>query len=592
MKREKLTAKDLDEHVRELGLRHTELKPDERFVAWFLRAYLTENEDEAVGALCGASNDKGTDAVLIDDNARSVFVIQGKYHVGIMAKSEARSAVQAFAQLARTLSEPNKEEFADALRGANPTAAKLLEKARQRIVDRSYALHLYYVTTGKVSQVQQRDARTVANSAAIACSLEFFDGDRVLSVLRDYLDGVAPPVPMLDFEIERAAGVHVNGVFQRYDKQHKIESWVFSTRGSALGELYQRTGIRLFARNIRGFLGRDTPVNREMETTLKTAPDFFFYYNNGVTVLCERAERTSRAGADVLRVWNPQIINGQQTTRMLAETKAKNDGSSVLVKVIQVPSLYRGPTLSFEDLLGQIVKGTNWQNKIKRSDLVANDPRQVQLERELRKRGYVYLRKGQAKGEVRRLHAVKARRIIKKEVLAQAVGSTMLDPVVVRKGIEKLFEDSHYETVFPSADPNFYLPRYALLRGVSEISRQKPAWGYMKWLAMYFAWPHLAECVRGKREARAFVDLCDYPKSEVATALRAALRCVFVQMGHFFNANKRVDGRTLDVSQFFKNRQGLPDQFAGFWRRRGNGSASRFVEHVGELRDAIQDYDT
>jgi hypothetical protein len=40
-------------------------------------------------------------------------------------------------------------------------------------------------------------------------------------LLADYIDGVAPPVPSLDLEIE-------TGIFHRYDSKTDIEAWVFS----------------------------------------------------------------------------------------------------------------------------------------------------------------------------------------------------------------------------------------------------------------------------------------------------------------------------------------------------------------------------
>jgi hypothetical protein len=587
-----LTASDLAKQLQDLGQRFTELNSDERFVAWFLRAYLTEDEDQAVKSLCGASKDKGVDAVFIDDNARAAFVVQGKYRSGISEKSEKRSDIMSFAALALGLNETNKDAFEEHLESANPAAAKQLAAARQRVLDRGYTLGLCYVTTGNVSSANQRDARHAVSQAPGEPSIDIVDGNRVLRTLRDYLDGVAPPIATLDLEIERDPKVHVAGVFQRFDKENGIESWVFSMSGAALGDLYRKTGVRVFARNIRGFLGRkESPVNAEMEKTLKQEPDFFFYYNNGVTVLCDRAEKKSRGGQDILRVWNPQIINGQQTTRMLAGAGAGSDSSSVLVKVLQVPDLHRAGSKSFDDLVGQIVKGTNWQNKIERSDLIANDPKQVTLEREFRKRGYVYLRKRQTKREARRLHAVKGRHIIKKEVLAQAVAATVFDPVVVREGKEKLFDDSRYDTVFPSTDPIFYLPRYLLLREIGYVTRKVGSWGYMKWLAMSFAWGELEPLLRTKRAARAFIKLCDDPKGEVAIHLNWALNSLLPQIGHFYRANRGRGKRQIDPSLFFKGRRGLPKEFARFWNRRSNSGVKPFRRNLDRIRTAIEEHD-
>jgi hypothetical protein len=62
---------------------------------------------------------------------------------------------------------------------------------------------------------------------------------------------------------------------------------------------------------------------------------------------------------------------------------------------------------------------------------MANDRRQVELERELRKLGYAYLRKRQAKSEARRFIG-QHYTMVTKEELAQAVAACELDPEIVR----------------------------------------------------------------------------------------------------------------------------------------------------------------
>jgi len=77
-------------------------------------------------------------------------------------------------------------------------------------------------------------------------------------------------------------------------------------------------------------LGTKTAPNKGMAATLHEEPDHFFYYNNGITILCDRAERLTSKGNDFLRVSNPQIINGQQTSRVLsAHLKEASKGERI-----------------------------------------------------------------------------------------------------------------------------------------------------------------------------------------------------------------------------------------------------------------------
>ena len=70
------TENDLRDQLHELREHFPKLKDDELFLVWFLRAFITESEDEAVKSLTGISRDKGIDAVFIDEPARIVFIIQ------------------------------------------------------------------------------------------------------------------------------------------------------------------------------------------------------------------------------------------------------------------------------------------------------------------------------------------------------------------------------------------------------------------------------------------------------------------------------------------------------------------------------------
>jgi hypothetical protein len=224
-------------------------------------------------------------------------------------------------------------------------------------------------------------------------------------------------------------------------------------QGDAIANLYEMSGKRLFARNIRGFLGESVDVNRSMEHTLHFEPERFFYFNNGITILCDEAKKVSSQGKDILRVSNPQIINGQQTTRTLAHKADEAKKASVVVRVIKVPRGGNDGDEEFDALVKRIVQATNWQNVIRSSDLVANDRRQIELQRELRKRGYLYLRKRELKGEAKQNSGCKHYRLLKKEDLARAVAGCDLDPIEARSGVENLFEGDKYSYIFPSADP-------------------------------------------------------------------------------------------------------------------------------------------
>lgn len=394
-----VTEKDLKAEIADMRERFPRLQDSDLFVAWFLKCFVTEKEDEAIAALVGGPGDKSLDAIFVDEQAKKVFIVQGKYRQRLGAGAEHRSDVTAFAELANTFSD--NEAFASYVEGLETAASGKAETVRKRIRSGGYRLQLYYVTTGSCSTALTEEAERIVRQAECSASIDIIHGKRILRLLSDYLDGVAPPVPLLELEIENGQGITLSSVLQRYDGNTRIESWVFPVNVRHVAEMYENSGIRLFARNVRGFLG-ETAINKNMEATLQKEPEFFWYYNNGVTIVCDEAEQLSRSGRKLMRIVNPQVINGQQTTRTLHKKAGKNSKATVLVRVISVPRDSDEESNRFDNLVSKIVAATNWQNAIKPSDLMSNDRRQIDLERNLRKLDYQYLRKRQTKGEARR----------------------------------------------------------------------------------------------------------------------------------------------------------------------------------------------
>ena len=216
---------------------------------WFLRAFVADSEPIAADALCGGSNDKGVDAVLIDDGAKTIFLVQGKYRTGSKIKSEKRADLISFAALSEVIFG---DGFHNYKMNLSPLVLQKLEAARSRVAKNSYKLKMFYVTLGKCSVMLRTEAQKIARQANAETDLQVFDEKGTILLLADYLDGVAPPVPSLDLEFRSGKWSGAAGVFNRYDNKTDIDSWIFSMTDVEVAGLYEQAGVRLFARNIRG----------------------------------------------------------------------------------------------------------------------------------------------------------------------------------------------------------------------------------------------------------------------------------------------------------------------------------------------------
>jgi hypothetical protein len=579
--KQKISFNDLKDEIDQIRHNYPKLKDDSAFVLWFLRAFLAESEDAAIKALTGGTGDKGVDAVLIDHEVKQVHVVQGKFHQSLGEHLEKHGDVIAFAELA-SLPWESKDVLTAFYHKLDSAVHQRFQEMIKLIQQNNYEMRLYYVTTGRCSDTIRNEAKARVRQAKVHAEITIFDGAQVMTIFKDYLEGVAPAVPTLSLRIAFEGSIRTDGVIHRFDPEKGIESWVFSMSAKDVGEMYAKAGIRLFARNIRGYLGQANEINEAMASTIKKEPHNFWYYNNGVTIVCDEAVRETQGGQDVLRVERPQVINGQQTTRTLHNNPS--DRASLLVRVIKIPRR-PGDEDDYDDLVSSIVRATNWQNAIKPSDLVSNDHIQVFLERELRKRGYQYLRKRQTKSEARRLYGSNYWHI-KKDELAQAVAACEFDPVVVRKGKEGLFEERYYRSIFRSRSLSSYLSKYWLMQQVRRAAKGYPERAYAKWLTLHFAWQQLARDIGSGTGAQRFRSACERSEDKVLRPLQKALDGVFRAALAFYRSERGRGEEAKDVSTFFMLGK-LHEKFETFWQSSKNSQAKAVNRRLEEFRSAL-----
>ena len=158
---------------------------------------------------------------------------------------------------------------------------------------------------------------------------------------------------------------------------------------SDLVALHRKHNKALYERNIRYFLGsRESDVNKSIQDTLRSAPDEFFYLNNGVTALADLVEAPQGTKANKrLRLRGLSVINGAQTISSAAEFVAQNpicdiSSAKVLVTIIKADS---------EGKFGRsVTRARNRQNPVSTGNFASLDPRQEELRRELTYLGYSY----------------------------------------------------------------------------------------------------------------------------------------------------------------------------------------------------------
>ena len=155
--------------------------------------------------------------------------------------------------------------------------------------------------------------------------------------------------------------------------------------GTVLRSIYERYGAQLLEANVRSFLSQSGKVNMGIRDTLRDAPERFMAYNNGIVLIADGAGlgRTADGSAGITWLKGMQIVNGGQTTASLYFTKRKYP--DIDLAKVRVPAkiivLHAHDPDTEERLVTDISRYANSQNTVKFSDLSANKPFHVDLEK-------------------------------------------------------------------------------------------------------------------------------------------------------------------------------------------------------------------
>ncbi|MFD3944089.1 AIPR family protein [Streptomyces sp. NPDC058579] len=148
---------------------------------------------------------------------------------------------------------------------------------------------------------------------------------------------------------------------------------------------YERHGGELLNINVRRSLGH-TPVNATLDDSLAKNPENFWYFNNGITVLCESATaeyfgRRAQGAPVRLTLADAQIVNGAQTVASLYRAFADDPQAladvKVMVRIITVGQTPPG-------FASSVTVATNTQNHVEQRDFIALDPVQAYIRDDFR----------------------------------------------------------------------------------------------------------------------------------------------------------------------------------------------------------------
>ena len=261
------------------------------------------------------------------------------------------------------------KHYFDARQTKNPKVEELAEEFAYW-AQKGFLVHFIYISTG-------------ISTPKIQALVDKFSGDNQASNVE---------FEVWDIKELKDEYVSIKSIEEKYPEEWTItlaqghymlpdgelQNISFVVPGTVLQQLARDHKDSLFNWNIRRFLGRKGEVNAGLRQTLQDEPQHFFYYNNGISCLCETFSFEPRTRK--LRVKKLQVVNGAQTVGAIKHADSHNvERALVLVKLTAVKHAHRETGLA-----ASLIKTNNTQNTLRVPDFRSNDKIQIWLEQQFK----------------------------------------------------------------------------------------------------------------------------------------------------------------------------------------------------------------
>lgn len=175
--------------------------------------------------------------------------------------------------------------------------------------------------------------------------------------------------------------LQVPGIDEMYD------CYLAIVPGEILAKLYKEYSNELLESNVRAFLGQAGKFNKGIRDTIRTKPQMFLPYNNGITATAESVETKIIDNQLVITKLNDfQIVNGGQTTASLYHTQKKFKDADLSKIFVQMKLTVIKDKEQKNIEVPNISRFANSQNKVSELDLSSNNPYFIQIENLSRKK--------------------------------------------------------------------------------------------------------------------------------------------------------------------------------------------------------------
>lgn len=334
--------------------------------------------DMAAKSITDGFQDIGIDAVYCNEKQKQLILVQSKWRAdgnGGCSQNEVLTFVEGIKRI-----------MSLAFEGVNDKIKQKIPEISLAIKDMDYTLMTIFCHTGSQSMdafvsrpIRKLKEKTNEDASEI---IDFYE--LKMSEIFTYLaSGQGNDIIEIDDVILNNWGF----------VDAPLKAYYGTISAAAIGDWYIRFGNKLFDKNIRYYKG-NTDVNDGITRVLKEEAENFFYYNNGIKLLCKKITRKTAYSdsnkTGLFHLEGVSLVNGAQTTgsigKFFNDNREQTDKANVLIQIIEIGD-------DVDNISTQITKLSNTQNKIENKDFAALDPEQDRLKNELLFSGILYLYK-------------------------------------------------------------------------------------------------------------------------------------------------------------------------------------------------------
>lgn len=335
------------------------------------------DEKNCADAITDGGNDNGIDAIHFDPIKKVFYVVQSKWiHDG--SGEPDNGAIKKFCSGVRDLFNLDFDRFNKKIQDKRE-----IIKAALQDHETKYQVVVCYTGSNSLADPSRRDLedlRTEINDTSEVLSVNVFNQSELYKSLA--LGASGEPISL---KVGLKSWGKVDSPFKAFYGQ---------VNGTEIAGWWEKYQSRLFEKNLRNSLG-DTDVNAEIKKTIEITPDHFWYFNNGITIVCKNAVKDMVGGADrdsgTFHCEDISIVNGAQTVSSIGQQWNSKQDARIEKIYVPVRIIAIEAQTEFVDL---ITKANNRQNRIETRDFVRQDPEQnrIQLELAIDRIQYILMR--------------------------------------------------------------------------------------------------------------------------------------------------------------------------------------------------------